>query len=188
MKLAAVTAVSAALLIGASFAFVQDMPPKPQPTKEHQWLQQFVGEWTGEAECSVPNQAPIKGTSTERVRKVGDLWVISDMKGSMGGMEMEAVFSIGYDPEKKSVVATWLDSSSSHLWTYTGAIDLAKNTLTLETEGPNMMDPTSTKSVKYREVTEFKGKNERVFTSNVQGADGKWTPMAKGVSKRKGSA
>jgi hypothetical protein len=38
---------------------------------------------------------------------------------------------------------------------------------------------------KFREVTELKGKDEKVFTSSILGDDGKWTMMVKVTSKRK---
>ena len=37
-------------------------PMTAEPTKEHQWLQQLVGEWTAEMECVMgPDQPPMNG-------------------------------------------------------------------------------------------------------------------------------
>lgn len=162
------------------------MPPEVKPTKEHEWLHQLVGEWSMQSECFMPGMESMKGTATEKVRKVGELWIVSDMRGEMGPMKMSAVLSLGYDPEKKAFVGTWFDSTSTHLWHYRGALDAAKSTLTLETEGPSMTVPG--KTAKYREVLVLKGKDERTFTSEMQGEDGKWTPMVKATAKRVGAA
>ena len=42
-----------------------------QPQKEHQWLQQLVGEWTFEGEAIGPDQQAMRQTGTERVRSLG---------------------------------------------------------------------------------------------------------------------
>jgi len=51
----------------------------PTPGPEHQWLQQLVGEWTFETECSMgPDQPPIKNAGRETVRSLGGFWTIGN--------------------------------------------------------------------------------------------------------------
>lgn len=64
---------------------------------------------------------------------------------------------------------------SSYLWHYEGTVDATGRILTLETEGPQPDAPG--KNVAFREVTEFKSNDYRVFTSSRQTADGQWTTM-----------
>lgn len=64
----------------------QEIPMKTEPQKEHQWLQQLVGEWTYESECSMePGKPPEKCTGSESVRSLGGLWVLCEGRGEMPG-------------------------------------------------------------------------------------------------------
>jgi Protein of unknown function (DUF1579) len=57
-----------------------------EPQKEHQWLQQLVGEWTYEAEATMaPGQAPSKCEGSESVRSLGALWILAEGQGEMPG-------------------------------------------------------------------------------------------------------
>ena len=61
-----------ALLSGATSLIAQDMPQMPAPMKEHQWLEQFVGEWETEMECvPEPGKPAMKGKGTESTRMLG---------------------------------------------------------------------------------------------------------------------
>ena len=148
----------------------------PEPQREHDWLQKMVGEWTFEAECDMgPDKPKAKHTGSERVRTLGGLWIVADGKGTMpdGGGEANMMLTLGYDPEKKCYVGSWVGSMMTNMWTYKGQVNDAGTTLTLETEGPNMMEPG--KTARYRETIEFKNNDHRVFSSSMQGPDGKWT-------------
>ena len=156
----------------------------PVPVKEHEWLQQFVGEWEGEAEIHMePGKPPVKSKGSETVRRLGGFWIISEGKSDMMGAPFNHVLTIGYDPDSKKYVGAWVDSMTSHLWKYEGTVDPTGKVLTLETEGPCPQKPG--KLSKFREVTEFKSKDHRVFTSSMQGEDGKWTTLVTGNSRRK---
>src|SRR5688572_31315120 len=109
----------------------------PQPTKEHQWLKQLVGEWDSECEMYMEEgKAPEKSKGTESGKMLGDFWAVMTNKGQFQGKEFVGVFTLGYDPDKKSFVGTWYDNMSHYLWQYTGKADSAGKTLTLESEGP----------------------------------------------------
>jgi hypothetical protein len=177
-----------------------------EPQKEHDWLQKLVGEWTYESdEPTKPGQPPAKCTGTESVRSLGGFWVLAEGQGGMpGGGAATMVLTLGYDPQKKRYVGTWIGSMMSHLWVYEGAVDVTGNTLTLHAEGPNMaVEGKTAKPLagrrgasgaeallpcdwqhgqsrvtgEYKEVIEFKSDNHRVFTSHVLGEDGKWQTM-----------
>jgi hypothetical protein len=185
MKLITLAVVAAALFTGTTALSAQEMPKMPEPTKEHIWLQQFVGEWETEAEITMdPSQPPMKGKGTESVRALGGFWVVGEGTGTMEGMPgtMKSVLTLGYDPAAKKYIGSWIDSMTSTYWKYEGSVDASGKTLTLDTEGPCPMKPGL---VKFKEVTEFKDKDHRVFTSSILGDDGKWTKMVTVNYRRK---
>lgn len=157
----------------------------PAPQKEHQWLQKLVGEWTFESECSMgPDQPPMKSTGQEVVRSLGGLWTIGEGSGEMpGGGTCQSVMTLGYDPQAKRFVGTFIASVMTNLWTYNGALDVAEKVLTLDTEGPSFAgDGTMSK---YQDIIEFLSDDHRTLSSQVLGPDGKWMPFMKAHYRRK---
>jgi hypothetical protein len=182
MKRITIAVLAGMLLTGGTLLKAQEMPKMPPPVKEHEWLNQFVGNWNYDTEIFMePGKPPMKASGTESVRSLGGFWIVSDGKGEMMGKPFNSVLTLGFDPQAKKYVGTWVDSVSSTLWKYEGTVDSAGKILTLETEGPCPMKPGITK---FREVTEWKTKDERVFTSSIQGDDGKWTPIVRVTSRR----
>ncbi len=149
-----------------------EMMAKPQ--KEHEWLQKLVGDWTYEAEATMePGKAPEKWKGTESVRSLGGLWVLAEGQGdSPGGGTDTMMMTLGYDPQKKRYVGTWIGSMMTHLWVYDGARDADEKVLTLNSEGPSMAG--DGKMAKYKDVIEFKSDDHRVMTSHTPGDDGVW--------------
>jgi hypothetical protein len=179
-----ITAITIALLTSATFFQAQEIPQMPPPAKEHAWLQKFVGNWEAEAEIIMdPAKPPMKSKGTETVRPIGGFWILSEGKSEAMGMKFDHVLTLGYDPEKKKYIGTWFDSMSSYLWKYEGTVDPTGKILTLETEGPCPKEPG--KISKFKEVTEFKSDDRRVFTSSMLGDDGKWTTFVTVDSRRK---
>jgi len=167
MKNAAVAAFLAAMIAGA---VAQDAPQFPKPQKEHEWLQQFVGEWDTESEIvAEPGKPPLKAKGSESARSLGGFWVVSEHKGDAFGTPFTGILTVGYDAQKKKYVGTWVDSIMPILWKYEGTVDAAGKILTLESEGPGQ----DGKLLKFRESVELKDKDHKVFTSATE-QDGKW--------------
>jgi hypothetical protein len=150
-----------------------------QPQKEHEWLHRLVGEWTYEHSCDMgPGQPPMKAVGTEIVRSLGGLWVVGEGKGEMpGGGPATMILTLGYDPQRKRYVGTWIGSMMTHLWVYDGSLDAAEKVLTLNTVGPGFTAeglPDGT-TANYRDVIEILSREERTLTSHLQGPDGQWT-------------
>jgi Protein of unknown function (DUF1579) len=184
MKKTMIAGLAAALLSGTLLVVAEELPKMPPPVKEHEWLQQFTGEWENDVEIFMePGKPAIKAQGTETIRMIGGFWVVSDGKGEMMGMPFVHMLTLGYDPQQKKYVGTWIDSMSSYLWKYVGSVDETGKKLTLETEGPCPMAPG--KLSKFKEVTEFKSKDHRVFTSNMLGDDGKWKTILTVNARRK---
>lgn len=177
--------LTACVALAATVAIrAQEQPQFPGPEKEHEWLKQFVGEWESESKASMrPGQPPLECTGTMSCRMLGPFWVISEVTGHMGGTTVKAVQTIGYDPEKKRYVGTWVDSMMNHLWKYEGAVDESGKKLTLEAEGPNFM--AGGKTTKFRDAYEFKSKDHIVVTSSMLTEDGKWVTFMTGHARRK---
>jgi hypothetical protein len=156
-----------------------------EPQKEHQWLKKLVGEWTSEAEMQMgPDKPPAKSQGTESVRSLGGLWILGEGQADMPGCgPATMILTLGYDPQKKRFVGSWVGSMMTHMWVYDGALDATGNTLVLDTEGPGMAG--DGKMSKYQDVIEFKSDDHRILYSQVLGDDGKWTRFMTAHYRRK---
>ena len=143
--------------------------------KQHEWLQQMVGEWTYEGECSMgEGEPPMKFEGTETVRSVGGLWIVAEGKGSMpDGSPATMILTVGYDPKRGRFVGSWIGSMMTHMWVYDGALDGAKKVLSLESEGPDCMG--DGEMARFRDVVEITGKDTRLFSGGRVNADGSWS-------------
>lgn len=157
---------------------------KAEPQEQHKFLLKLVGNWTIEGECQMgPDDAPSKSTGHETVRALGDLWMIAEgeMKSPEGsGFTM---MTLGYDPKKKHFVGNWVGSMMTNMWVYEGDLDAAGKVLTLNTIGPDFVN--EGKECKYQDIIEIVSDDHRILRSQVQGADGKWTPIMKADYRRK---
>ncbi|HWC78270.1 MAG TPA: DUF1579 domain-containing protein [Blastocatellia bacterium] len=134
-----------------------------------------MGEWTYEAEAIMgPDKPAEKSSGTEVVRSLGGLWVQGESECELpgGGGPATMIITLGYDPQKKKFVGTFIGSMMSNLWIYEGELDATGKVLTLNSEGPDFSDPTRT--AQYKDVIEMKSDDHRLMTSHGVGPDGKW--------------
>lgn len=173
LKLLASSLLAVTFFTGAVQA--QEGPQPSKPEKEHEWLKQLVGEWTthGKAE-TLPGQPTFECDGTESTQAIGDLWVVARGEAQAMGMTVNSMMTLGYDPEKKKFVGTWVDSMFNHMWKYEGTLDESGKVLTLLTKGPNMIKPGETAN--YKEVLELKDKDHKTFTSHME-VNGEWVKM-----------
>jgi hypothetical protein len=159
-------------------------PELPKPTKEHELLGQFSGEWDATAETVPrPGQPAMKCQGVESAKMLGGFWLIGRNEATMMGAPVSSVLSIGFDPASKKYVGTFVCSMDSNFWKYEGTMEESGKKLTLETEGPSPLDPK--KRAKFQEVLELKDKDNKAFTSYIQGDDGKWVKMVTVDYRRK---
>lgn len=146
----------------------------PEPHAMHRWLHQLLGDWTSSSACEPqPGQPDEHSLGAERVRKLGDLWVVLEGTGTLpGGGEARMQMTLGYDPEKNEFLGTWVGSMMTHMWVYRGTLDADQKVLTLETEGPSFKG--DGKTARYRDVITMVSPNERTLTSFGQQPDGSW--------------
>lgn len=156
-----------------------------KPQKEHEWLQQLVGNWTMESECMGPDGKPSqeKHRGKEQVKSLGGLWIIGEGQGEMpGGGTAQMMITLGFDPQRNRYVGTWQGSMMTHLWLYEGELDPSGRILTLNAEGPSFAG--DGKMAKYQDTIELKGPNERTLTSRTQGEDGTWVQFMQATYRR----
>jgi hypothetical protein len=149
---------------------------KVEPTREHRWLQKFVGDWTYDMEMPAePGQPAQKMHGTEHVRAIGQIWIQGEGTNPMpDGSPATTQLTLGFDPSKGRFVGSWLGTMMAHLWVYDGELSADGNTLTLKSEGPSFTE--ANKRANYRDVFEFKNNDTlRTLTASVQGEDGQWT-------------
>jgi len=159
---------------------------KTEAQKEHQWLQKLVGEWRYEVEAMMDPSKPVeKSSGSESVRSLGGLWVLCEGQGTMpDGDPATTLMTLGYDPQKKRFVGTWIGSMMTYLWVYDGFLDPTEKVLTLNADGPDFTS--EGKLAKYQDVIEFKSDDHRVLTSRVLGDDGSWQQFMTANYRRQG--
>ena len=155
---------------------MSDFTP-PRPTKEHEWLQQLVGEWAWESDMSPePGKPEEKHRGSESVRSLDGIWVIAEGKsGVPGGPQSATVMTLGYDPRLQRYVGTFVAAMMTDLWVYEGTLDSTGNALVLDTEGPSFTDVN--KRAKYKDTIRVEDANHRVLSSEYQDEEGKWKPF-----------
>ena len=161
----------------------QQSPMEVKPQPQHRWLQRLVGEWTYEFEPMSPDQPGAKAAGVERVRKVGDLWVVAESEGQMPGSgPITMMVTLGYDPAKKKFVGSWIGSMMTEFWVYEGDLDAAERVLTLSSTGPSMKGDGST--AQYQDVIELASDDRRIFTARILDDDGTWKQMMRAEYRR----
>ncbi|MGH8491615.1 MAG: DUF1579 domain-containing protein [Moraxellaceae bacterium] len=143
-------------------------------TKEHEWLQKFLGEWKATGESPIgPDQAPMTWTTTETGRLIGPLWMQAESQSTMpDGKPATMQLTLGYDTKQKKFVGSWIGSMMDYLWIYEGELSADGKTLTLSANGPSMSTPGTI--VGYRDIHRFVNDSHRILTSNMQDENGEW--------------
>ena len=157
----------------------------PEPTPEHQFLLQLVGEWDLESECVMgPDQPPIKSVGKQSTRALGSFWTLGEMETSMPeGGAMQSLISLGFDPVRGKFVGSFIASCMTHHWLYEGTLDADRRVLTLDAEGPSFTGDGST--AKYQDIVEVVDQDTYLFSSQYQHSDGHWVKFMSGKHTRK---
>lgn len=144
-----------------------------------------VGTW--DADCKMwegpdAEPFPFKGTEVNTMLG-GSTWVVGDFKSDFSGQEFRGHSQTGYDPEKKKVVGTWIDTMSTHMVVYEGTYDAATKTRTVEFDN---VDPTGKKLREKHEI-KYNKDGSRVMTAFATDKETKksWKSMEIVYTKRK---
>jgi hypothetical protein len=148
------------------------------PSEQHKWLASHIGSWDA--------KVSFMGAESKGVWEVkagpGDLWIFSEFKGDMMGAPFHGMEFMGYDPDSKTFVSTWIDSMTPRAANTSGTYDKATKTLTMkgETQGPDGSPMTMTNVSTYADADHF------TFEMKAPGPDGKdMTMMTIAYTRRK---
>jgi len=146
-----------------------------KPQKEHEWLQQFVGDWVSEMDCSMgPDQPRQKSKGKESVRSLGGLWMLGEGQGEMpDGSIGLTLITLGFDPAKGRFVGSFVGSMMTHQWLYDGSLDESGKILTLDSAGPSMTGDGAI--MPYRDVVTIVSPDHRTLASYTPDGNGGWT-------------
>lgn len=155
-----------------------------KPQAEHQWLDRLVGEWTYESVCQMAPDQPAQTTTGQMAaRSLGGMWLLAESHGVCPeNGPWNGLMTLGYDPQNKQFVGSFVASMMSHLWPYAGTLDEAGRVLTLDSEGPKM---TGTGTAKYRDSIEIENSDRWVMRSELQDDVGKWHSFMTASYRRK---
>ena len=153
---------------------VQEMEMGTKPIREHEWLNQLVGDWRVESEMSMgPGEPKQTAIGTETVKSLGGLWAFGEGRSTMpDGSPMEYRSALGYDVSFREYRGCWFASVSSHLWKYAGELSADGRRMTLSCVGPDMVKDGETAN--YRDVIEILDANHRTLTSSAEDENGNW--------------
>lgn len=155
-------------------------------TPEHDWLRRLVGEWTFVSRWRAgPDGEPGGSSGHERVRAIGDLWVVGESTGEMpGGGTMTSVLTLGHDPAIARFIGTWIGSPMAFMFRYEGVLDDARRVLTLDTSGPDMASEGAT--ARYQDIVELTDDGRGLMRSRWQRAGGDWVEFMEAEYTRVG--
>jgi hypothetical protein len=187
-RFAARLALAAALFpVLNSAARAQDDPSAflVKPTEQHKMLLEHeVGDYDVEVRTYMagPDAEPAISKGTDKVVKVGDVWVLSEFKGDFGGLPFTGRGITGYDPHKKKFVGSWIDSMSASMMVLEGDYDAATKTLTMFSEST---DPAGNRAWA-KLTTLYKEDGTKLFTlAMAPEKDGEYVKAMEVVYSRK---
>ncbi len=157
-----------------------DMFAKPQA--EHQWLEQFLGEWDYVNECQMGDGKTTQTRGTASCRSLGGVWLIFESAWSSAEHGTHStIITLGYDPAQKKYLGTFVGSMMASLWHYVGELQDGKR-LPLLSEGPKF---DGSGRGNYRDTFEPIDQDTWLFSSELQGDDGQWVKFMSSTHTRK---
>jgi hypothetical protein len=153
-----------------------------KPQKEHQWLDQLVGQWRFEHECQMPDGSSSTTSGEMTCRSLGGLWLVCESTyQSPDGGGWTSIMTVGFDPTQNQYVGTFIGSMMPNIWPYHGVLDSTGKRLPLNSEGPKF---DGSGIGKYRDTIEIVDENTWLFTSELQADDHTWVQFLNGRHTR----
>ncbi|MEZ6137589.1 MAG: DUF1579 domain-containing protein [Pirellulaceae bacterium] len=142
-----------------------------QPQKEHQWLDQLVGQWNLEHNCEMPDGSKSTAKGTMSCRSLGGMWLICESSGDSPDGHWANIMTLGFDPAQNQFVGTFVGSMMANIWPYHGVLDPTLKRLPLYSEGPKF---DGNGIGKYRDTIEIIDADSWLFTSELESEDATW--------------
>ena len=132
------------------------------PGKEHKWLAESNGTWTGDVTMwMTPGGEPIKSTgTTTNTMILGGRYQQSIHKGNMMGQPFEGQSTLAFDNLKKVFISTWIDNMGTGIMIGEGPWDEKTKSVTIKGK---MTDPMTGKDCEFREVFKVVDKDHQVL-------------------------
>jgi hypothetical protein len=132
------------------------------PGEAHQKLNALVGKWNTESTMWMDPQNPMVSKGTAEIRWIlGGRFLQQDMTGEMMGMPFTGTGVTGYDIYNMKYIGSWVDNSSTAMFTMEGTFDQSGKVLTMYGKMDEWMTGERDKNVKY--VTRFTGPDSFAF-------------------------
>jgi uncharacterized protein DUF1579 len=121
-------------------AMEEAMVKAATPGEHHKALGRYVGDWTFTNTMWMdPSQPPMKSDGTIHAEwMLGNRYVHSTYKGSMGGQPFEGHATDGYDNVARKYVSAWVDNMGTGIMNSEGTCDADHKVCTMTSE---MLDP-----------------------------------------------
>ena len=162
-----------AFLLAAAVAPLAANAQLPQD-EAHKHLETEAGVWDATVKMwHTADADPMESKAVETNEMFGDFWLLSKFETDFGGMKYTGRMQLGYDPQKKKYVGTWIDTMSPYLQTMEGTYDEKTKTSTMLATGVDMMTGKVSNS---KMVTRIENENEKVFEMfmPVEGKKDEW--------------
>ncbi len=127
-----------------------------QPSKFHEFLGRFVGEWDVEFQMYMqPGADPMVSEGSARIYwQFPGKWLAEENKASFMGRPMDSFLLTGYDNVKRQFVGTLVDSMSTEMKSFKGALSPDGKVLTMFGEMDEPITGEHGKMVKYQTFIE----------------------------------
>ena len=155
-----------------SFTTLQDSPGEElakmeqlgeylaEPGKQHEFLQNFVGDWT--TESSIFGMEPTTGTASNELI-LGGRFLEGEYSGTIIDSAYDGKITLGYDKYKRKYIVTFIDSLGTSIKYAEGFLDKSNRTLSLWGSMDEWMTGEHDKVVLYR----FTIQNKNQFTLGI---------------------
>ncbi len=156
--------------------------PKDERNDPRSWLERQVGSWESKSELAFdadPESPRTKSSGQNKSRMLGS-WLITEGVMQVEGVSVSFLRTLGFDEQKKRFVGSWIDTATSHLWTFEGAMD--GDALELGASGESCLEPG--KITQYRESYKFTPDGSIQHRSKALHSSGKWVEYMSTVYRR----